>query len=371
MKSVLHIYKDYYPPVVGGVEKTINLLCEGMKNDYEVRVLIANTSFKTIEEEVNGVPVIKAKSLGRIASAPLCPSFPRLLKKYEADILHFHHPNPTGDVSYLLTSPRGRVVVTYHSDIVRQRWAMAVYGGALRKFLRRADVIMPTSENYMRSSQVLRHFEYKCKVVPLGIPTRAYEKTPEIEQAAKAIREKYGVPIVMFVGRLRYYKGLHFLIQAMPMIDAQLLIAGSGPEEAHIHKYAPLFKVEGRVKLLGELSDAEVIAHLHAADVFCLPSYLRAEAFGLAQIEAMACGVPVVSTALDTGVPFVNQHEVTGLVVPPAAPSKLAEAINLLLSDEDLRRRLGENARARARTEFDSSIMVERVGAIYKSVLQQ
>jgi glycosyltransferase involved in cell wall biosynthesis len=371
MKSVLHIYKDYYPPVVGGVEKTINLLSEGLKDEYEVRVLIANTSFRTTVEEKSGIEIIKAGSLGRIASAPLCPSFPRLLKKHAADVLHFHHPNPTGDVSYLVSSVPGRVVVTYHSDIVRQRWAMAVYGVLLRKFLRRAEIIMPTSDNYMKSSPLLRHFEYKCRAVPLGIPTKAYETTPAIETAAAEIRRKYGEPIVLFVGRLRYYKGLQFLIQAMPLVEAQLLIVGSGPEEARIRKYVRLFKVEGRVRLLGALTDAEVIAHLHAADVFCLPSYLRAEAFGLCQIEAMACGVPVVSTALDTGVPYVNQHEVTGLVVPPAAPLRLAEAINRLLKDDHLRKRLGENAMDRARAEFDSSVMVERVRSVYESVLRE
>ncbi|MFH0794360.1 MAG: glycosyltransferase [bacterium] len=369
--TVLHIYKDFYPPVVGGIEKSLNWMGRTTRDEFDVKFLVANTSARTVQEECDGFKVIKAASLGRAFSAPLCPSFPSLIRKHAADILHFHVPNPTGDVSYLLARPRGRVVVTYHSDIVRQKWAMAVYGPLLRRFLGRADVIMPTSPNYIESSPVLRRVREKCEVVPLGIPTEDYVLTPGGEEAVEEIKSIHeGRRLILFVGRLRYYKGLHFLVEAMPRIEATLLIIGEGPERRRLEYLARQFKVTERVKFLGELSDSKVAAHYHAADVFCLPSFLRAEAYGLSQIEAMTCGKPVVSTALDTGVPFVNQHEVTGLVVEPASPRALVGGLNRLLNDESLRKQFGAAARARVLSEFDIAKMGERLKAVYRKVLR-
>ncbi len=368
-QSVLHIYKDYYPPVYGGIEKTVSLLAKGVCDEYDVRVLVTNRSLKTEIEHPGGIEVIKVGSLGRFASAPLSPRFPFMLRRYDADILHFHCPNPTGDIAYFLAAPRGKVVVTYHSDVVRQWWAMCFYGPILRRFLRQTDAILPTSPNYIRSSPYLSGVAEKCHVVPLGIPIGFYAKTPEREAAARGINERYQGAIVIFIGKLRYYKGLHFLLEAMKEIDAHLLLIGTGPERKSLEAMCKRFGIEDKVTFLGELSDEEVVQHLYAADIFCLPSHLRSEAYGICQIEAMACGLPVVSTSLDTGVPFVNQHEVTGLVVPPASPRHLVEAIQLLLKNDTLRHEMGERAQQRATEEFDSGLMVQRVKAIYEKLL--
>lgn len=368
-RSVLHIYKDYYPPVYGGIEKTVSLLAMGVRDEYDVRVLVTNRGLKTEIERREGIEIVKAGSFGRFASAPLSPNFPHLLRRYDADILHFHCPNPTGDVAYFLASPRGKVVVTYHSDVVRQWWAMCFYGPILKRFLRRAEAILPTSPNYIRSSPYLSRVAEKCHVVPLGIPIGSYVRTQERETAARDIRQRYEGAIVIFVGKLRYYKGLHFLLEAMKQIDAHLLLIGTGPQRKALEAMCKRLGIEEKVAFLGELSDEEVIRHLYAADLFCLPSHLRSEAYGICQIEAMACGLPVVSTNLDTGVPFVNQHEVTGLVVPPASPRHLAEAIRILLEDDTLRREIGERARRRATEEFDSNLMVQRVKTIYEQLL--
>lgn len=367
--KVLHIYKDYYPPVVGGIENSINLICQGVKDAYDVTVLVANTKPQTDYEEIDGIKVIKALSFGRIASAPLCPTFPMLLNKHAGDILHFHVPNPTGDLSYLLTKPPGKAVVTYHSDVVRQKWAMGVYGIFLRRFLRKVTTIMPTSPNYIDSSPFLHEVRDKCHVVPLGIDLSSFRLTPKIEASAQKIKMKYGSPIVIFVGKLRYYKGLDFLLEAMKHIDAHLLIIGDGPEKEHLKKVRQPSPAKEKIHLLGEISDEEKVVHLHAADVFCLPSHLRSEAFGICQIEAMACGVPVVSTALDTGVPFVNQHEQTGLIVPPHDPGALAKAITTLLSNHELRSSMGNAAKKRAESVFSSDKMVDFIKDIYGSIL--
>ncbi|MBN1902467.1 glycosyltransferase [Candidatus Sumerlaeota bacterium] len=371
MPSILHVYKDYYPPVIGGVERHISQLAQGTRDDYSIRVLVANTHNRTEIDHIDGIEVVKAASWGRFASAPLCPGFPKLLKKYAADILHFHCPNPTGDLSYLIANPPGKVIVTYHSDVIRQKWAMGVYGYFLRKFLDRARFVLPTSPNYIDSSPFLSRVRARCAVVPLGIETARFRQTPEILERASQFRElAKGLPVILFVGRLRYYKGLVFLIKAMPRVNAHLLIVGEGPEADNIRKTAQLFKVENRVSVLGSLPDADLPACYYAADVFCLPSHLRSEAFGIVQLEAMTCGAPVVSCDIKTGVPFVNRDGETGLVVPPASPSHLAEALNKLLENDALRKRLGENARNRVLAEFDLSVMIDKVKRIYKEILK-
>ncbi|HOE64333.1 MAG TPA: glycosyltransferase [Candidatus Sumerlaeota bacterium] len=371
MKSVLHIYKDYFPPVIGGIEKHIHQVAEGTRDEYDVRVLVANTRSKTEVEDVNGITVIKAASLGRIASSPICPTFPKLLKKYAADILHFHCPNPIGDISYLINRPSGKVVVTYHSDVVRQRSAMIIYGALLRRFLRLASVIMPTSPQYIDSSSYLSDCRDKCEPVPLGIETDRFQKTPAIEAQAEDIRKSVGgQPIILFVGRLRYYKGLHFLIQALPMVkESHLFIVGAGPEETPLRRQAKMFRVEDRVTFVGAVEDGKLPLYYYASDIFCLPSHLRSEAYGLVQLEAMTCGLPVVSCNLKTGVPFVNKDGETGIIVEPGSPSALSNALNQLLSDVDLRKKLGSQAQKRALAEFDVSVMIRRIKAVYERVI--
>jgi rhamnosyl/mannosyltransferase len=364
---ILHVYKDYFPPVRGGIENTINLMARGCLDEFEVNVLVCAGTNAPGEEEIDGVRVVRVKEWGRLWSAPIAPSFVEVMRREAraADLLHFHHPNPTGDLAYLLSGQRKPFVITYHSDVVRQRAAMLFYGPLQEFMMQRAAVIMPTSPNYIESSPWLRRHRDKCRVVPLGIELERFEATPAILQRAQVIRRQLGQPIVIFVGKLRYYKGLHFLIEAMRNVSAQLVIVGSGPERAFLEERAKQAQVSDRTHFLGELPDEDVLAYLYAADVFCLPSHLRSEAFGICQIEAMACGLPVVSTALDTGVPFVNQHGETGFVVPPADPSSLAAALNRLLSDDELRRTFGEAGKRRAAELFSATRMNQLVREIY------
>jgi len=368
--SVLHIYKDYYPPVVGGIENHLNLLCGALRNDYAVRVLVANPAgHRTVRETLDGVEVVRAGQWGRPGGTPFCPSFPVWMRRLRSDILHFQCPHPTGDLAYFLARPRGRVVVTYQADIVRQATLLRFYAPFLRWFLRRADAILPTSPALIESSPFLSRVANKCIAVPMGVPLERYERTPEVESRAAAIRAAHERPIVLFVGQLRYYKGLHILLQTLCDIEADLVIVGEGSERAALTKQAERLGLEEQVRFVGERVGDDLLAFYHAADVFCLPSHLKAEAFGLVQVEAMACGLPVVSCRLGTGVEWVNQDGVTGFVVPPNAPEKLSGAINRLLTQPRLRRQMGENARVRARSEFGLDLMVERIKTVYQWVM--
>ncbi|MCX7766807.1 MAG: glycosyltransferase [Candidatus Sumerlaeia bacterium] len=369
--SVLHIYKDYYPPVVGGVEKSINLMCQGLKTEFDIKVLIATRGFSlsSRQYELDGIKIYEAPALGRFYSAPVCPTFPLLLRQLDSQILHFHFPNPTGEISYFVAQPKGKVVVTYHSDIVRQKFALTFYRSFIYKFLENADIVLPTSPNYIEHSEFLRQFRDKCKVMPLGINLNEFQLTDAVRTRAEALRQKIGAPIVIFVGVLRYYKGLHFLIEAMRDVPARLVIVGSGPEEMRLRQLAQELGIAPKIIFTGEVSDAEKICYLYASDIFCLPSHLPSEAYGISQIEAMACGLPVVSTALDTGVPFVNKDGESGIVVPPSDPRALAYAINSLLNDESKRRQLSIGARQRSARLFDFQIMINQLREIYYSLI--
>lgn len=369
MPHVVHVYKDTWPPVVGGIERCISWMAEGLVRDhgYEVTVLVNARSRTTREREHDGARIIEVGEWGRAFSAPLSPAFPLAMRRLKADIWHFHLPNPTGDVSWLMARPKGAVVATYHSDIVRQRWALAAYQPFLNAFLRRCDVIMPTSPRLIESSPTLQHFRDRCVPVPLGMPLAKYERTAEAAARAREVKRAHkGFPLLVFVGVLRYYKGLQFLISALrglPHVHAVLI--GDGPEREGLGNLARELGVDDRVSFTGFLDDEQMIAHLHAADVYVLPSHLSAEAYGLSQIEAMAAGLPVVCCDLPTGVPFVNVHGETGLVVPPASDTALAEAIAELLSNQSRRLRMAEAAWRRAHEEFSVDRMISRLVDVY------
>jgi len=371
--KVLQVYKDYYPPVIGGVEGHINLIANGLKQrGMNVEVLVSNTCARLQIEEIEGIRVTKAPQLGRFASAPLNATFSSWVRKLgkRADIIHFHFPNPTGEISSLLAGLRGKVVVTYHSDIVRQARMAKLYAPFMRAFLSRADLIMATSPNYVRSSEILGDFQDKCRIIPFGIDLRRFEYTPETAKAVHAVRRTYGPEIILFVGRFRYYKGLYMLIEAMKLARGKLLLIGSGPMDKELKcRVAEDPEMSGRIFFLGALSDQQVAAYLHACDLFVLPSIVRSEAFGIVLLEAMACAKPLISTELGTGTSFVNQHRETGLVVPPNNPTALAHAINFLLANPAIRARYGEAARKRVEAHFSVDKMVEALVDLYGEVL--
>ena len=376
--SVLHVYKDYYPPVVGGVEKCINWMCSELRRDYHVRVLVASRTRRTVDELVDGVRVIRVGCWGRLLSLPLAPGFVGWLKRLDSAIVHVHMPMPTAEMACLVARPRGNIVATYHSDIVRRAQRMSGYGVLQQRFLRRVKIIMPTSERYMNTSRTLARHRDRCHVVPLGIPIDDYRQTPETRSYTEEIRGLAADrTAIVFVGVMRYYKGLPFLIEAMHGMgpEACLFLAGEPPEgrvreRQALERQVEVAGLQDRVFFLGRLTDAQIVGLLHAGDLFCLPAHLRGEALGLCQVEAMACGMPVVSTNLDTAVPEVNQNGVTGLVVTPADPVALRRALTELVANPDLRRRMGEAARHRARTVYSARTMAGNLRAVYEQALQ-
>lgn len=364
---VLHVYKDYYP-VLGGIENHIKMLAEAQAaQGLDVTVLVTNPGRKTVIEEMNGVKVIKAGRLAAISSTPVSPGLFSWMRRLKVSIVHLHFPHPPGEVANLLFRPGQRTVITYHSDIVRQRWLLRFYRPFLWRVLASADRIIATSPQYIRSSPYLRRISDKCVVIPLGIDAERFESADPA--SVEAIRKRYGSPLLLFVGLLRYYKGLEYLLEAMREIEACLLIIGSGPMERQWRNLAERLGLGEKVAFLGEVPDENLPACYHACEVFILPASARSEAFGLVQLEAMAAGKPVVCTEIGTGTTYINLHGETGLVVPPRDPKALGQAINELLAEEDLRRRMGEKGRKRVRENFSKEVMVESILGLYQELL--
>jgi glycosyltransferase involved in cell wall biosynthesis len=367
--KILHIYKDYYP-VLGGIENHLRTLAEGQAaRGHEVTVLVANPGSRTITQNVNGVCVVKAGRLATIASTPISLVMFFQVARRRADITHLHFPYPFGDVAQAVFGRARRTVITYHSDIVRQKTLLRFYSPLLRNALERAQRIIATSPRYAQTSPFLAPHLSKVSVIPYGIDITRFSSADPAQVAQ--IRAQYGSPLILFVGQLRYYKGVENLIRAMVQLPGRALLIGSETttHRTELDSLARELGVAERVIFLGE-HDADLPAYYHASDVFVLPSIERSEAFGIVQIEAMAAGRPLISTELGTGTSWVNVHRETGLVVPPRDPAVLAEAINTLLANEDQRLTMGEAARARAQAEFTVERMIDRVCAEYDRLLR-
>jgi rhamnosyl/mannosyltransferase len=360
--KILHIYKDYYP-VVGGIENHLRLLAEGLaQRGHEVTVLVCHPANRTEIEVRNGVKVIRAARLRTIASTPISFELAKLLAHEHPEVTHLHFPYPVGEVSHWLQARRARTVISYHSDVVRQRAIHTLYKPLMRWGLQRAHSLLATSPNYVVSSPELVRLAQKCLVVPIGIEVERFSAPP------RTLRHR---PTLLFVGRHRYYKGLDDLLKAMPEIQGDLLVAGDGPMRAEWERATAGLNLGEKVRFLGNVPDAELPTLYRSADAFVLPASARSEAYGIVLVEAMAAGLPCLTTELGTGTSYVVQHEVTGLVVPARTPAALADAANHLLANDSVRRRMGQAAQQRARTEFRQDVMVDRIESVYEWVRQQ
>jgi glycosyltransferase involved in cell wall biosynthesis len=364
---ILHIYKDYYP-VLGGIENHIRTLAEAQaRRGHSVSVLVTSRDARTHIDELNGVRVIFAGRLATLASTPLSLAFLGQLRGERPDIAHLHYPYPPGDVAQTWFGRSRATIITYHSDIVRQKGLLRFYAPLLRHSLARADRIIATSPRYVETSPFLSPHAARCAIVPYGIETAPFEAVDPARVAA--IRAQHPGPLILFVGQLRYYKGVEYLIRAMPQVQARALIIGSETTTRlnELRALVTSLGVEDKVAFLGEQSD-ELPAYYHACDVFVLPSVERSEAFGIVQVEAMTAGRPVISTEVGTGTSWINQHEITGLVVPPRNEAALAAALQRLLADDALRARLGAAGQARILSQFTTAHMLAGVEAVYASL---
>ena len=367
--KILHIYKNYYP-ILGGIENHIKLVCEELAQQpgYETQVVVTNGNFSTQRANINGVKVIKCGRLFELASTPVSFSMYWHLQSLKPDVVHFHFPYPPGELLGWLNyrNSSTKFVMTYHSDVVRQSGVMRLYYPIFKRILKRVNTVIASNPNNLRSSEVLKEIHpEKIKIVPYGIRLKDLRR-PQPD-GIESIRKSYGNRIVVFVGKLRYYKGLEYLIRAAKRVEARFLIIGEGPQGSQLHRLVNELDLQKKVIFLGEIDNQTLVNYLYASEVFVLPSIFRSEAFGISMLEAMACGLPVISTDLGTGTSYVNLHQKTGLVVKPAEAQSLADALEILLSDSALRMALGQNARQRVENLFTHDIMLNKIKEIYHS----
>jgi glycosyltransferase involved in cell wall biosynthesis len=362
--KVLQVGK-FYPPHMGGIETHLEALCGQLAGFCDLRVIVASENREAIDEVLNDVRVSRVPTQLTLASTPLCVGMIAQIRQSSADIVHLHLPNPGAVLAYLASSHRGRLVITYHSDTVRQKVLGALFDPWLQAALRRAAAIVATSPDYLRTSASLAPHRERCHVIPYGIALERFEQCDP--SAVAELRRQYGDRLILSVGRLVYYKGFEYLIRAMAQVRGKLLIIGAGPLEAKLRGMTAELGLHDKVVFAGEIQNENVVPYYHASDIFALASIARSEAFGIVQIEAMAAGIPVVNTRLDSGVPFVSLDGETGLTVPRGDPEALAAALNRLLDDSALRRSLGDRARVRARNEFSIEAMTSRMLALYET----
>ena len=368
--NVLEVNKAYFPHI-GGIETLIRQYSEelGKLGGVRVKALVCRDGRgKTIREKMCGVDLTRAGSFGTYFKCPVSLSFFGYMRKMtkNADVVHIHVPFPLADAALLLSGYKGKVVVSWHSDIVKQKKLMVFYKPFMRYLLKRADIILTATEGHVRHSLYLPEFKDKCKVLPYGITPEEYLSVPRRPVLSERASDKSSVK-VFFTGRLVYYKGVDVLLRAFEMVSGcELFIAGTGDLADQLKNFASSHGMQQKVHFLGFLPDEELRQAYADCDIFVLPSVAPSEAFGIVQLEAMIYGKPVINTALSSGVPYVSINGVTGITVPPSSPKALARAINTLAADKELRERYGKAAAERVQNNFNEKTILGRLYELLK-----
>lgn len=359
-----------YAPDVGGMEKVVQQYAEfAAANGAQVEVLVFNSkpSLRDRIDVVRGIRVLRCASLGTLLSTPISWTFPfRLLTRMRnVDILHIHEPSPLAALVLALVSPRAKLIVTWHGDVIRFGVLRRLLDSLHRVVLGRAFAVTTTSPKLIEHSRTLKLFREKMHVLPLSIEAQTFIKPP--------VAPKLDLPgrYALFLGRLTNYKGLEVLCEALPYLSFAgycVVIAGEG-SQAELARKA-MRDYPGKVHMIDRrVSEDEKHQLLWQCEAFLFPSTTPAEAFGIAQLEAMACGKPVINTALPTGVPWVCPDQICGVTTPPGDARSLAAAIDLLMASPETGRRLGVAARTRVMENFDDRIAEKGLMSLYHRAL--
>ncbi|MCR9144706.1 MAG: glycosyltransferase [bacterium] len=375
---VLH-FGRFFNDNFGGIERHVMLLLEELNQQPGVKAdnLVAADRLKSEVLPVANYRVHKVASFGVLASTALAPLMlwraRRLIKSQGYQIAHLHFPDPLTALCARFFPRNTKIVISWHSDVIRQTTLLRLLKPIVDPIIRRAHAIVGATPGHFSSSTQLKVYPHpdQMRVIPYGLRLADYAETPAIKAGAQALRDQYpGKKIVFAIGRHIYYKGFEYLIQAMvDLPEAVLLLGGRGPLTAELKALAEKIGVADRVVFTGRIPDEQLVEYYYACDVYCMPSVAQSEAFGIVQVEAMACKKPVVCCELDNGVTYVNRHEETGLVVEPRNPAALGAALGRLFADDTLRHKLGKQAYDRAWSEFTTENMGTKMLALYRSLL--
>ncbi|MBY0411672.1 MAG: glycosyltransferase, partial [Burkholderiaceae bacterium] len=365
---VLHIYKTYYPDTTGGVEKVLQQLVRSLATmGVESRLLVLSSDPHPAQIIFPEVTVIRCQTSLAIASNPMSVAalgeFRRQLAW--ADVVHYQFPWPFGDLLQVLCGGSKPSVVSYQSDIVRQKNLMRLYRPLMQRFLARSDRVCATSPSYRDTSPVLSRLQKPVDIIPNGLDAEMCP--PAAPDMLQRWRAQLGEGFLLFVGVLRYYKGLHTLVEAAVGLNASVVIAGAGPEAASLQALAQQRGAK-RVHFVGHITDEDKSALLQLCAGFVFPSHLRSEAFGMSLVEASMYSRPMISCEIGTGTSYVNLHGVTGLTVPPEDPVALRMAMQQLLNNPEQSQAMGRAARLRYEENFTGQRMAQSYLQVYRQL---
>lgn len=359
---ILHVFKVYQPDNFTGIPRVIHSIAEG-SNGLGVETAVLTLSNNVAPDQpivVGSHYVYQAKRDLNIRSSGFSWSVFNQFRTLaaQADVIHYHFPWPMADLLHLRQTVKKPSLVTYHSDIVKQKLLLRVYEPLMHQFLKSVDIVVATSPNYFETSSVLQRYREKVSIVPIGIGSRpAIRKEPFTR-----LRSQLGEGFFLFIGSHRYYKGLTFLIEAARQCSSiKVVLAG----DLHASQIPNL---PDNVVVLGTVSDDEKEALLELTSALVLPSHLRSEAFGVVLLEAMRAAKPVITCEIGSGMSYVNVANVTGLSVPPCDPKALADAMKILAENPRQSKALGLKGQRRFLENFQEADMAAKYNKLYRSI---
>lgn len=368
---VLHFFKTYLPESVGGIEQVIYQLCQsGIDHGIHGEVLTLSANPQPREVMVADHKVHRAKLDIQLASTGFSYS---VLKRFrvlaaQADVINYHFPWPFMDLVHFTARMHKPTVVTYHSDIVRQKNLLRLYSPLMHRFLGQADRIVAASPNYLATSQVLKHYRNKTVVVPYGLDKSSYPVP--VNACVEGWRQRFGERFFLFVGVMRYYKGLHILLEAAQGTGYPIVIVGAGPLEQELREQAAALGLH-HVHFVGRLGEEDKVALLQLCTAILFPSHLRSEAFGISLLEGAMYGKPMISSEIGTGTSYINIHNETGLVVPPSDPLAFRAAMRTLWDNPLQALAMGQKAALRYEQLFTAEQMGRQMAKIYREVVAE
>ncbi|MFW5782053.1 MAG: glycosyltransferase [Candidatus Muiribacteriaceae bacterium] len=365
----------YYPPYKGGIESHLYSISGYLRQWVEkLHVVVFNDGLFSKVEKNENLTITRCGKLFELFSTPFSLRMPMEICRAKSDIIHIHAPNPSAHLYYNLSCGSRKdhkLVITHHSDIIKQKFVYKMYKKSLRDLYERADAIIAATENHVKYSDILPEFQDKVRIIPYGIEIEDFRPDDEIKNRLEKVQEFLShKKIILFIGRLVYYKGVTYLIDAFKKMrrdDAALVIIGKGPYFSTLKAQAMNMD---NIVFIPETDNTQLKVFLNAAHTFVLPSIEKSEAFGIVQLEAMACGKPVISTNLCSGVKAVNINEKTGYIIEPKDPEALAEKLTVLLDDEDKYNGMRKAAIAHVRENYSSEKSAEKIYELYKELLK-
>ena len=371
--KVLHVYRTYFPDSQGGLEEVIRQICLNTRDSgVESRVFCLSRDPDPREVELPEGRVVRVKQSFEIASCGFTFSGLAEFRRQVAwaDVVHYHFPWPYADFMHAAAGHPAPSIVTYHSDIVRQKLLAFLYRPLMNHFLGSMARIVATSPNYFATSDVLSHLGEKVDIIPIGIGDASYPELPVDSPVLESVEADYGSGFFLFVGVLRYYKGLHILLDAIKGADFRVVIVGSGPVERELKRQAGRLGLDN-VRFCGYLPDETKMALFKLCRAVVFPSYLRAEAFGVTLLEGAMCGKPLISAEVGSGTSHINIDQQTGLVVTPGCVRSLREAMERMYYHTDEAEQMGAAARRRYEELFTGAAMGRRYAEVYREVCEE